>query len=62
MCACIECRDYKRTMLQHVADFLTAVKASLVKLGVDENRLHRITQEVSAWHENRLACTGKLVH
>ncbi len=40
------CRSYKNTMLRHVAEFLTAVKASLVKLGVDESRLQRITQEV----------------
>ena len=31
-----------------VTMFLAAVKASLVKLGVDESRLHRIVQEVSA--------------
>ncbi|KAL0055055.1 hypothetical protein WJX82_006331 [Trebouxia sp. C0006] len=45
-------KSYKNTMLRHVAEFLTAVKASLVKLGVDESRLQRITQEVQA-HEVR---------
>ena len=44
------CRSYKNTMLRHVAEFLTAVKASLVKLGVDESRLQRITQEVGPHH------------
>jgi len=44
------CRSYKNTMLRHVAEFLTAVKASLVKLGVDESRLQRITQEVGPCH------------
>jgi len=37
-------------MLRHVAEFLTAVKASLVKLGVDESRMQRITQEVGPHH------------
>ena len=37
-------------MLRHVAEFLTAVKASLVKLGVDESRLQHITQEVGPHH------------
>lgn len=45
------CRSYKNTMLCHVAEFLTAVKASLVKLGVDESRLQRITQEVGLHHD-----------
>ncbi len=44
------CRSYKNTMLRHVAEFLTAVQASLVKLGVDESRLQRITQEVGPRH------------
>ena len=44
------CRSYKNTMLRHVAEFLTGVKASLVKLGVDEGRLQRITQEVGTHH------------
>lgn len=41
------CRQYKKDLLDHVSTFLAAVKASLVKLGVDKNRLHRIVAEVS---------------
>lgn len=41
------CREYKKGLVKHVSTFLAAVKASLVKLGVDENRLHRIVEEVS---------------
>ena len=40
------CRAYKKGLVEHVSTFLAAVKASLVKLGVDENRLHRIIEEV----------------
>ncbi|KAL0020935.1 hypothetical protein WJX79_001191 [Trebouxia sp. C0005] len=45
-------KSYRNTLLRHIAEFLAAVKASLVKLGVDESRLQRITQELQA-HEVR---------
>lgn len=48
-------RGYKQTMLAHVADFLIAVKASLVKLGVDENRLHHITKQVGVQYLHQTA-------
>lgn len=41
------CRQYKKDLSDHVSAFLAAVKASLVQLGVDENKLHRIVEEVS---------------
>ena len=40
------CRLYKTSILRQVTAFLTAVQASLVKLGVDENRMKHISQEV----------------
>lgn len=43
-------REYKKNLVALVTVFLAAVKASLVKLGVDESRLHRIVQEVSAYN------------
>ncbi|KAA6425538.1 MAG: hypothetical protein FRX49_04435 [Trebouxia sp. A1-2] len=47
-----QAKSYRNTLLRHIAEFLAAVKASLVKLGVDESRLQRITQELQA-HEVR---------
>lgn len=51
-------KEYKKNLVALVTVFLAAVKASLVKLGVDKSRLHRIVQEVQA-HEVR-KCTDML--
>ena len=44
------CRQYRVDIAAKVVTFLSAVKASLVKLGVDANRLTRITAEVTMPH------------
>lgn len=47
---CYVCRQYRVDIAAKVVTFLSAVKASLVKLGVDANRLTRITAEVTMLH------------
>lgn len=56
------CRQYRTDVAKKMVMFLSAVKASLTGLGVDANRLTRITTEVSGWSSHDTASHHMRTH